>query len=317
MNEVRAYYTDYLEKHNLGKYFNNHCTVTSVERVLDVHHSVDEESGEQTPCSRNHCDKLKWEVRGYRTVSTPEVSTVDTVDFCYRAPSVVLATGSFDLPNQLGVPGEQQPYVLHSLNELNHILREGRLTSDSDPLLVIGAGLTAADALHLAGQDDIPMFHVFRKDGGDPDVVFNKLPSTIYPEYHRIHSLMKQGEASSTYQAFPMHQIVEFKDDGKVLVRAKNSCDTLIQVSYALVLVGSEPDLSFLPEDGKQLGIVPDMRINSKSNPVDVDLFSYQSVHKCGLYAMGPLVKDTFVRFLTGGALGIASHMWMKRCGKI
>ena len=32
-----------------------------------------------------------------------------------------------------------------------------------------------------------------------------------------------------------------------------------------------------------------------------------------GLYAMGPLVGDNFVRFLQGGALGITSHILRKR----
>ena len=37
--------------------------------------------------------------------------------------------------------------------------------------------------------------------------------------------------------------------------------------------------------------------------------FSLQSIHQRGLYAMGPLVGDNFVRFLQGGALAITSNI--------
>jgi len=72
---------------------------------------------------------------------------------------VVLATGAFDRPNLLRVPGETvHPYILHSLAELedrcNIEEEEGSLGVDSDPVIVIGAGLCAADAvLYLAGRE--------------------------------------------------------------------------------------------------------------------------------------------------------------------
>ncbi len=44
--------------------FRENTIVRTVERVLDVHHTVDSESGEQVPCSNDHCGKFKWEVRG-------------------------------------------------------------------------------------------------------------------------------------------------------------------------------------------------------------------------------------------------------------
>ncbi len=55
-------------------------TVTTVERVLDVHHRVDDESGEQVPCTNDHCGKFKWEVRGQETTRDQD-GLVDFVHF--------------------------------------------------------------------------------------------------------------------------------------------------------------------------------------------------------------------------------------------
>ena len=85
-----------------------------------------------------------------------------------------------------------------------------------------------------------------------------------------------------------------------------------IKVSLVVVLIGSSPDLDFLPEEGRELGIISDELI-SRNNLVDIDLFSHESVRQRGIYSMGPLVGDNFVRFLQGGALAITNHILKKK----
>jgi len=319
MDDVRRYYEEYVSTKELDHWMREGHTVTSVERMLDVPHAVDSESGEQAPCSHSHEGKIKWEVRGYST-EMDESGELVFKDFCYRAPNVVLATGSYDLPNQLHVPGEQIPYILHSMAQLEQAIKHNELRPGTDPLLIVGAGLSAADAILLGLACDIPMIHVFRRDVEDPNIVFRKLPPKLYPEYHRVHTMMREERnEDGSYCSYPQHCIREFKEDGKVLIsHAKGSgADTVLQVSKVLVLIGSRPDLSFMPEDGMNLGSVPGMHIDSKHNPVDVDPFTYQCYHAPGLYAMGPLTGDTFVRFLRGGALAITAHLTSKRQGKL
>ena len=68
------------------------------------------------------------------------------------------------------------------------------------------------------------------------------------------------------------------------------------------------PNLDFLEEQGCNLKIVLDKPISRKAL-VDTDLFSQENVRQTGIYAMGPLVGDNFVRFLHGGALTITNHI--------
>ena len=68
-----------------------------------------------------------------------------------------------------------------------------------------------------------------------------------------------------------------------------------MQVSYIVVLIGASPNLSFLAGDGRELGRIPGAGID-RNNPIDIDVYTHQSRNIPGLYAMGPLTGDNFVR---------------------
>lgn len=59
----------------------------------------------------------------------------------------------------------------------------------------------------------------------------------------------------------------------------------------------------------------PNETITCRRNPIDVDPFtnSVVAADGPGMYAMGPLVGENFVRFLKGGALAIASDLAKKQ----
>jgi len=86
------------------------------------------------------------------------------------------------------------------------------------------------------------------------------------------------------------------------------SCN-VVKVSVVLALIGAQPDLKFLPQAGAGLGVKKDVPVTSRSNPFDVDPFSYECMSASGLYAIGSLAGDNFVRFVHGGALAFTSHV--------
>lgn len=229
------------------------CTVTSVERILDVPHSVDDESGEQNPCSVNHAaGKFKWEVRGYKTIDDDKNGA--TLDFCYRAPTVVLATGAYDCPQLLAVPGEHLPHVWHSSKNLATLALE---RGTAEPVLVVGAGLSAADAVLHALDLGLPVVHIYRRATAMPSPMLAALPAAVYPEYRHVYDLMSGSASDDSYHGYPEHTVMEFKADGKVLLRpATGTTDIVVEVSVAMVLIGSSPDLSFLPQHGQNLAIM-------------------------------------------------------------
>lgn len=239
--------------------------------------------------------------------------------FCLYAENVVLATGAYDCPGRLGVEGEEPPMVFHTIGDLERALRERHLGPSSDPLLVVGAGLTAADAVLLAHRGSVPILHTFRRAVRDSALVFNQLPPLMFPEYHKVYDMMSQqpltgGGSYRGYTSLPGHCVLRFHPGGTAMLEeGATGKKRVVSISLALVLIGSNPNLSFLPDGGRGLALDPGQPVNAKSNPIDTDSFSYECVHEQGLYALGPLAGDGFVRFLQGGALGVASSLMKKQ----
>lgn len=367
--EISSYYQNYVKIKGLQKNFVENTYVTSIqklcrgrsEEVVELGHSIGADlglgdsgnevfEGSGVECENNGAECVLWEVRGYQ-----QVQNNAHIPFCLFAENVVLATGASDSPIRLGVEGEDLPFVYHSISDLGLALGRGQLDMNSDPVLVVGAGLSAADAVLCACNSNVRVLHVFRKSTEDSDLIFKQLPKTLYPEYHKVYNMMCSqtyknvtpspapnraqavsiassvcakmcpkpqlatgGNASvglfPDYTSFPDHCVVSFQSDMKCLLQGINTLKAF-KVSMALVLIGTNPDLFFLKGQGQYLGQDPTKPISCKQNPVDIYPYTFECTKEPGLFAMGPLVGDNFVRFLKGGALGITSCL-LKRLKK-
>ena len=225
------------------------------------------------------------------------------------AKKLVLACG-VGRPQKLGIPGEDLSFVHHRYSDLVPAVDQSTC-SQSDPILVVGAGLSAADAVLLALKKGAQVIHTFYQDASDPGLIYHKMPPSTYQEYRHIFALMQGKTMNDNYTPLPKHKVVEFKQDGTC--RLKNTdkdCVVELKVSLCYVLIGSEADLRFLPQRlTSTLGVKADSPIHPKLNPIDIHPYSFQSDAVPSLYAVGPLVGDNFVRFVLGGALGIAHHI--------
>lgn len=144
-------------------------------------------------CELSKCfpeEQYLWEVSGYRYKQ--EGSFVRKEEFCYLTSNVVMACGQ-ERPNTLDIPGENLPFVLHSLKELEAKIACGDLNSQSDPVIIVGAGLSAADAIIAATENSLKVVHIFRREAHDRNLIFKNLPAKLYPEYHQVHRMMNEG----------------------------------------------------------------------------------------------------------------------------
>uniref|UniRef100_A0A8C2WR39 Oxidative stress-induced growth inhibitor 1 n=1 Tax=Cyclopterus lumpus TaxID=8103 RepID=A0A8C2WR39_CYCLU len=294
--EIASYYQHYVSQMSLEQNFACGTTVTSVSRQPG-----DQEAA--PPC---------WRVTGLQRREGEEFRGTQAphVPFSMLAHNVVLATGTHDIPARLGVDGESLPHVCHSFWELEAAISRGELDQSSDPVLVVGAGLTAADAVLAAHHLNTPVYHAFRRSVSDPGLIFNQLPKLLYPEYHKVHQMMIQQQYEPD-PPFPRYRVAAFRPDRKCVLESDSGRRTVVQISKALVLIGAHPNLSFLKDNGRTLGVNPEEPITCRRNPVEVDPFTNKvaAADGPGLYAMGPLVGENFVRFLKGGALAIASDL--------
>lgn len=130
--------------------------------------------------------KPRWLIEGYDARTKTPVT--------YTCDKLVLANGTSDLPNRLAVSaeGKNDPsWLLHDLKSLE-IELDLHLHHDptcQDPVLIVGAGLSAADAVIATRARNIPVLHVFRNKSAD---LSKQLPENMYPEYHKVSVIRKR-----------------------------------------------------------------------------------------------------------------------------
>lgn len=125
------------------------------------------------------------------------------------------------------------------------------------------------------------------------------------------------GRCYPLYEALPEHRVVSLNGltapDRKVLLEGPDGRLSAHKVSGVAILIGARPNLSFLKTvcspDGTGLGADANAPIDCRSNPIYIDLWSHKvlRVQQPGLYALGPLTGDNFVRFILGGAIAVAT----------
>ncbi|KAK4886042.1 hypothetical protein RN001_002313 [Aquatica leii] len=232
----------------------------------------------------------------------------------YTCNDLVLANGTSDLPNKLAISenNENPPWLVHDVRSLELALDLYLINNfdNPDPVVVVGAGLSAADAIIATRCRNIPVLHVFRKKHGN---LGKQLPENMYPEYHKVHQMMQDGGSTyPLYTALPECSLTEINTSKRMVTVTTNSNEELkFHVSFAAVLIGTRPDLSFLPSTFK-LGVHRNLPIDNKTNNISINKSTYSVKGFENLYAMGPLAGDNFVRFIPGGALAIVSDLYKK-----
>ncbi|XP_063897396.1 oxidative stress-induced growth inhibitor 1 [Helicoverpa armigera] len=84
-------------------------------------------------------------------------------------------------------------------------------------------------------------------------------------------------------------QIIPYSDEEKV----KCTCDEMSPYSAGL-----------------GFGLDPEKPVDGRNNPIAIDKSTHEILNGPeGMYALGPLTADNFMRFIPGGALALVSHM--------
>ncbi|MBW7477537.1 YpdA family putative bacillithiol disulfide reductase [Paenibacillus oenotherae] len=146
----------------------------------------------------------------------------------YRAPAVIVSTGYFDHPNELGIPGEQ-------LDKVSHFFREAHPYTGTK-VAIIGGSNSAIDAaleLERVGAD---VTVVYRGDSYSPSIKPWVLPT--------FQSLVGKDRIAIRFQS----RVVEI---GPRTVTVENG-DGREQLAndFVLALTGFHPDRDFLTAMG-------------------------------------------------------------------
>ncbi len=149
----------------------------------------------------------------------------------YRARKLVIATGYYDLANQLGVPGEDLPKV-------HHYYREPHPYYDTD-VLVVGAKNSAAIAALELYRHGARVTMVHRGPGIHSHVK--------YWIRHDIENRIKAKEVKSYFNS----SVKEILPDAVVLNTPEG--EVTLENDFVFALIGYHPDYGFLRRLGIEL----------------------------------------------------------------
>lgn len=324
---VARYYQDYPNKTGIARHMVNHSRVTSVMTTQEA--SVQGLCGcglmgflrrfpflgLLLPPACRECAKYKWLAR----VERRDAETGKVADVLYvLTNTIVLATGMFDVPKKVGFPGEDFPFVVHSVQALDALERkitessissQPELDLESPWVVVVGSGLSAADAvLHLRSQGR-NVIHLFQDQKGSSPL--SRYSRSAYPEYASLYRLMKGGArdvdpvSTSAYEPLGDAEILGVTRQGHFTVRTSKGAIFRHKISRILVLIGSEPFLAFMGPN-----LPKDATDNLNPNTCAVE-------GNKGLYMVGSLTGSKFVRFGLGTTLAVARDITRERVASL
>lgn len=163
-------------------------------------------------------------------ITSPEedLHHVQTSKANYLSKNVIIATGFYDIPNYINVPGEDLPKVAHYYGDPHYYATQ--------KTIVVGASNSAVDAA----------LEIYRK-GGDVTMVVRgpaigeRVKYWVKPD---IDNRIDEGSIKAVFNA----KIKEIKE--KEVVISSKEGDQTIENDFVLLLTGYRPNFEFLKNIG-------------------------------------------------------------------
>lgn len=180
---------------------------------------------------------FKLKVNFYESVQTlekrNELFHIKTSKEDYLTRKIVLATGFYDLPNLMNVPGEDLPKVHHYYKEPWPFIAQ--------KVLVIGGANSAVDAALETWRKGAEVTMVLMGDEVDENVKYWVRPDIV----NRINEGSIKAFTKSKVKEIRAHEVVVATPDG----------DVTIANDFVLAMTGYKPNFSLLDQLGVQMSL--------------------------------------------------------------
>ncbi|MCM2674312.1 YpdA family putative bacillithiol disulfide reductase [Alkalicoccobacillus plakortidis] len=201
----------------------------------------------------------------------------------YEAAFVIIATGYYDSPNYMDIPGEDLPHVYHYFKEAHPYFKQN--------VVVIGGKNSAIDAALELEKAGAYVTALYRGDDYSASV-----KPWILPEYV---SLVKNNKITLEFQA-EVTQITSTDVNYTVLGKSKS-----VKADYVFAMTGYHPDHQFI----KSMGVhVDDGTGRPEYNP-DTFETNIDGLFIAGVIAAGNNANEIFIENGRWHGSGIASRI--------
>lgn len=198
-----------------------------------------------------------------------EVFIVKSDKNSYKTPYVIIATGYYDQPNYMNIPGEDLPKVFHYFKEAHEFF-------DTD-VCVIGGKNSAVDAALELEKAGARVTVVYRGDAYSPSI-----KPWILPEFE---SLVRHGEIEMYFNS----SIDEVRE--KEVVLTINGEQRVVKNDFVFAMTGYHPDHQFI----SKMGVTIDAETGRPSfNPETMET-NVENLFIAGVIAAGNNANEIFI----------------------
>ncbi|GIP39349.1 hypothetical protein J31TS4_26290 [Paenibacillus sp. J31TS4] len=207
----------------------------------------------------------------------------------YDAEHVIVATGYFDHPNRLGIPGEELPKV-------SHIFQEAHPYTGLK-VAIVGGNNSAVDAALELARVGADVTVVYRKP-----VISPKVKAWVRPVFESLISKerIRMLFQSRLTEIREREIVVETAGDGE----AERTANTLPN-DFVLVLTGFRPDRALLGSAGVEL----DPETGSPQHNPETMETNVPGLYIAGVIAAGSQASEIFIENGRFHGIQIAEHM--------
>jgi thioredoxin reductase (NADPH) len=194
----------------------------------------------------------------------------------FKTRKIILATGYYDIPRYLNIPGEDLPHVSHYYDEAYKYTR-------MKAVVVGGANSAIETTLDLYRNDvEVSIVHMFES-------LDKRAKYWIVPD---LENRIKNGEVPAYFNSV----VRSISQKSLIIENLKTKEKTQIRADFVFLMTGYRPDADFLKKAGIQL---------KGENLIPVlDDKTFES-HKKGIYLAGSIVggEETAKVFIENGKL--------------
>ncbi|WP_298299974.1 YpdA family putative bacillithiol disulfide reductase [Hydrotalea sp.] len=218
----------------------------------------------------------------------PAVFEVKTIKGIYYANNIVVATGFYDIPFLLNVPGEELPKVTHYYKDPHFYAFQ--------QVVVVGANNSGVDAALETWRKGATVTMVVRESGIGERVKYWVRPDII----NRIEEGSIKAYFNSFISAIEPHQVHIQTPDGPVTIPNQ----------WVIAATGYQPDFSFLQHLGIQLS---DDGVQKPSYDENTHETNVPGIYLAGVVCGGFNTHRLFIENSREHAVKILSHIAAKK----
>lgn len=202
--------------------------------------------------------------------SEKETYEIITKKGTYQATHVVIASGFYDIPQKLGVKGEDLPKVTHYYTEPHFYAFQ--------KVLVVGANNSAVDAALETWRKGADVTMVIRGEGVGERVKYWAKPD--------IENRIKEGSIKAYFNSE-----VEEITENSVIVKTPEGLVT-VENDWVISMTGYQPNLGFLRKIGINLSADEIMKPQYDENSMETNL---KNIYLAGVICGGMNTHSLFI----------------------